>query len=186
MARDNNVRTPRKEKVWASEEEQSAPLIMVPNSIQVLRDLLAAYKLDVGALRTRGVTVMRIWGQLILGNATAESVAGIHSVVWGIAWVRSNVANNPAGDSNIPDPAKTGALDAQWIQRGKLITQSTVGTDAFRIGDNWNGVNLDITQMRKQPTVDHDLVLIGKTQSAGGGVFAPTLYLSLHTMLALP
>jgi len=44
-------------------------------------------------------------------------------------------------------------------------------------------MRLDITQMRKQPTADHQLVLIVRHQGNSGS--APALWFELNTMLAL-
>jgi len=180
------ARTPRKEKVWATENEQAAAIILTPNTIQNVRNLLSAFDIDLGVNRSTGVTAMRIIGKFILGNGSSESVARVSCAIWGIAWVRSAVSTLSAGDASIPDPAKTGVRDTEWIQRGNLFTTTTAGVEGYRVGDNHNAIELDITQQRKQPTVDHKLMLIIKTQNTGGGTSAPLLWLWTSVMCALP
>ena len=187
VTRNIQVRTPRKEKVWASTNGEIVPIQLVASQNQVVLDILAPWFADMGTLLTRGVTAMRIVGQLAAFNNALESVARNHSFFWGIAWLQDRLVTLPAGDSAIPNPARDGVRDIEWIQRGVLIYR-TSGTLAVRFGNSQNDsfANLDITQQRKQPTAAHRLALVCKHQSDGGGVSDPALLVNLQVMLALP
>ena len=110
----------------------------------------------------QGVTCMRIVGSLSAGNAASASVSSNGEIFWGIAWVPDIVASAADGDTQIPDPANLGARDVPWIQRGCLRGTSVASTltrfSAQGQAEGWT--KLDITQMRKQPAVGYELVLI--------------------------
>ena len=180
------VNTPRKEKVWASTNGEIVPVTLTLNQNQVVLDMLAPYFADLGTLLTRGVTAMRIIGQLTAANLATESAVRNHSFFWGIAWMQDRLVTLPAGDASIPNPARDGVRDIEWIQRGVLIYQSANAVLRMSVNQNQGFVNLDITQMRKQPTVAHRLVLVCKHQSDGGGTSSPALLVNLQVMLALP
>ena len=186
------VRTPRKEKVWAT--RNSGPVasdIVVPNAVilngvEIQADLLSAYKTDLGVNTLQKVTVMRIIGSIGLGNLVTESVSRNHALAWGIAWVSAAITGAPANDAQIPIPSDGGDRQAEWLQRGKLFLRSTALLPlVVQAGETTSRMDVDITQMRKQPTVNHQLVLITKHQSDGGGISAPSILFNFHTMLAL-
>jgi len=179
-------RTPRKDKSWASLNGEVVPITLAPNLNQVVQDLLSVYTTDMGLAALRNVTSMRIIGTLDAFNLATESVARQHSFFWGIVWLQSRIVTQPAGDASIPDPAADGLRDVEWLQRGHLLYRSTVGLLASGSQQERSSVHLDITQMRKQPTPEHQLALVCKHQSDGGGVSAPALLVNVQTMLALP
>lgn len=184
------VRTPRRRKVWASERSTDAGQLVAFNANpQVLIDLLVNLKTDLGLSRPpSGVTVMRIIGTLQPGNSSACTINEINALSWGIAWVSNIIANAPAGTGQIPNSVEVGLREAQWLQRGTIFYRTNNGTNlpasaTGRMLDSGT-LQLDITQMRKQPTADAELVLIVTHQGNTGS--APALWFELNTMLALP
>jgi len=180
------IKTPRKQKVWASTNGEVVPITLVAQQNQVVLDLLAPWFADLGTLLTRGVTAMRIIGTLDSFNLVADDIARNHSFFWGIAWVQDRLVGLAAGDASIPNPARDGVRDIEWIQRGMLLYRSSPALVVFGSRQHRAFVELDITQMRTQPTTAHRLTLIVKHQSDGGGVSAPALLVNIQTMLALP
>ena len=182
-------RTPRRQKVWTSEKSTDAgQLVAFAANPQVLIDLLTNLKTDLGTGRPpSGSTVMRIVGTLQPGNSSACTINEINALSWGIAWVSNAIANATVGDGQIPDPDEAGLREAQWLQRGKLFYRTNNGTNlpasaTGRMLDSGT-MRVDITQMRKQPTADSELVLIVRHQGNAGS--APSLWFELNTMLAL-
>jgi len=187
MTTQNRPRTPKKEKAWASTNGEVVPITLVAQQNQVVVDVLAPWLADFGTLLTRGMTAMRILGTLTAFNLLAESANRNHSFAWGIAWLQDRLVTLPAGDASIPNPARDGVRDIEWINRGFLLYRSSPGAVQFGAGNQIDSrVSLDITQMRKQPTSAHRLALICKHQSDGGGVSAPALLVNIQVMLALP
>lgn len=191
MARSNRtiVRTPRRAKVWAREGSTDVGNSLLINQIDVFADLLANYKTDMDTNRPpAGVTVMRIVGTLQPGNSSAATTNFMVAFHWGIAWVANSIAQASVGDAQIPDPAELGMREAQWLQRGTIFYRTNNNTNlaASVTGRQLaqSGHELDITQMRKQPTPDHELVLIVRT--TGDAAAAPVLWFDINTMLALP
>lgn len=184
----SGVRTPRKEKVWATQTVESTPADLEPDIPEIVIDLLSFYKADVGVSSLQRVTVMRIIGSLFLGNGTAQAASGNESWHWGIAWVPRNVSDAGPGDGQIPDPAEQGAREVPWIQKGVLRGLSIGGAVAQYAGLQQLGahVHFDITQMRKQPAADHVLVLVGNHGSDAAGIHDPKVWLDFNIMLALP
>ena len=182
------MRTPRKEKVWATQTVQVTPADLADGLPEIVIDLLSFYKLDVGVSSLQRVTAMRIIGSLFLGNGTSQVGSGNSSWHWGIAWVPRNVSDASAGDGQIPDPAEQGAREVQWMHKGVLRGLSIEGAQAQYAGLQQLGahVNFDITQMRKQPAADHVLVLIGHAADDSAGVNDPKVWLDFNVMLALP
>lgn len=181
------TRTPRRRKVWAHQTNlQSAGEQLSAGNVEIAVDLLDSFKTDRGVNNVEGVTVMRIVGKLFLGNAATATNSDFGFVPWGIAWVSDTIASQGAGHVSIPNPNEPGTREAQWIQRGVIGGQSVVGAAevyAF-LGQNGAMADLDITQMRKQPSVDSQLVLI--TENGFSANEDATLHWSLSTMLALP
>jgi len=187
MVMRNVVRTPRKEKVWAVTRSLDTPNItLTTGGVEVASDLLASLKTDMGITRPPRSTVMRIFGTIDganLASATASSQVIVH---YGIAWVRSDVANAGFNDAQIPDPGEPGLIQVPWIHRGTVFGQSVAGVNPpwiFAQGNPRGSATIDVTQMRKQPTQDYELVLITRTSSIAAT--DPALYLNLSVMLAL-
>ena len=185
-------RTPRQEKVWATANSGAGGDLVVsatltPNGIQVTENLLLEYQNELGVSALQRPTAIRIIGDLHLGQKIADDTFRNHTVAWGIAWVRSSVASAPPNDVQIPDPNSVGVRETEWIQRGRLYYRNlaTLSERPFNPDSPTSNITLDITQMRKQPTVSHDLVLIVRHQSDGGGISAPGLLYQFHTMLGL-
>ncbi len=156
---------------------------------QVIVNLLANLKVNLGLTRPPpGITAMRIVGTLHPGNLSSASTNVLNSVGWGIAWVRSAVAALPVNDGGIPDPLGVGVRETQWLQTGYLLyrTNNATTLPASTTGRmlDQGTMSLDITQMRKQPTADHELVLITHHEGISGS--DPAIWFDLHTMLALP
>ena len=185
-------RIPRKDKVWATRNSGASDDLVVPNVVQlngleIQADLLSAFKTDVGVNTLQKVTCMRIVGSIGLGNLVTESVSRNSALAWGIAWVTASITGAAINDPQIPDPNAGGDRQAEWLQRGKLFLRTTAGLPlVVQAGETTSRMSVDITQMRKQPTVNHQLVLITRHQSDGGGISAPSLLFNFHTMLALP
>ena len=182
-------RTPRRRKIWTSEKSTDAgQLIAFGSSPQVLIDLLVNLKTDLGTARPpSGCTAMRIVGTLQPGNSSACTINEVNALSWGIQWVPNNVLLAPPADGQIPDPDEAGLREGQWLQKGKLFYRTNNGTNlpasaTGRMLDQGT-MHLDITQMRKQPTADSELVLIVRHQGNAGS--APSLWFELNTMLAL-
>ena len=186
----NQPRTPRRRKVWARERSPvSTGDILVVGALQVVQDLLANLKANLGITRPPpGITAMRIIGSIHPGNQSTSSGNAINSLTWGIGWVRSGVAGLGINDPGIPDPLAVGVREHEWLQTQQLFYRTNSGTDlpatvTGRMLDQ-GSMQLDITQMRKQPTADHELVLITHHEGLAGS--DPAVWFDLHTMLALP
>ena len=186
--RFTGVRTPRKEKVWATQTVGTTPAALTAALPEIVIDLLSFFKLDVGVSSLQRVTVMRMIGSLFLGNGVAQENIGNCAWHWGITWVPRNVSDATAGDGQIPDPAEQGARETQWIQRGVLRGIATAAAIAVyaSAGQLGSHMHFDITQMRKQPAADHVLVLIGHHDFGAAGVVDPKVWLDFNIMLALP
>ena len=177
-------RTPRRQKVWAYKRDGGK--FLSTNTIEVVIDLLEDYKSDLGVSFLQGLTVMRVNGTIALINSAGASAVDPWEFIWGIAWVRNVIATAGVGDAQIPDPGELGTRETEWLQRGLLRGTSTIGALTRYADQNQllSFIKLDITQMRKQPTVDHQLVLIARN-TAATTVSAGIDY-DLQTMLALP
>ena len=175
---------PRKQKVWGHEFTTVQTLSTA--GVEIAQDLLEGYKADMGITRVSGVTCMRIVGSLSIGNLASASTSNPFRVVWGITWVRQAIAIAAAGTGTIPDPIEIGMRETPWIQRGTLRMTGVAGalTLGSGKGDLEAFVRLDITQMRKQPTPDYELVLV--VNNGGGATDDAFLDLDLATMIALP
>ena len=177
------ARVPRKAKVWATRFTEE---IECDQNQEVYVDLLSEFRTDVGISALTGVTAMRIVGNMSLGNHSTASTSSPGLLGWGIAWVSSAIAGLSSGDATIPDPIVGGVREAEWLSRGVLRGTNTASSKVLfsAQGQNESFVNLDIKQMRKQPSPDHRLVLITNNGfSATQDVFLNVL---LHTMIALP
>jgi len=184
--RFTGIRTPKKEKIWAQDEDGIVGQILTANQMQAPRDILLAWKAAVGVNFMRAATAMRIVGTLVGGNGVTDDAVRNHMLVWGFAWLENNIANEAAGSANIPDPNNDGTREANWLQTGTLSFRSVATTLSWATDQLLGSIRLDIKQMRKQPTVSHELCLVIRTLSDGGGVSAPTIRVNLKTMLALP
>lgn len=182
------VRTPRRRKVWAREGTTDTGQLVTFNTIEPLIDLLTNLKTDLGVSRPPpGSTVMRIVGTLHPGNSASCTVNVNNELSWGIAWVPNQVALAAAGDAQIPDPSENGLREVTWLQKGTLFYQTTSGINipasvTGRMLDQGT-MRVDITQMRKQPTADSELMLIIRHRGPAGS--APNIWFDLNTMLAL-
>jgi len=162
------TRTPRQKNIWLG-VTGGVQYPANPTST-VVAEILDQGMQTIGVNRLQGVTVKRIVADLWLSQFTAAAASPANAFVqWGITWVPDNIANAGPGDAQIPEPMAFGLREAPWIQQGLLqgIEYSTsvqVGRILERVETSF--VRLDITQMRKQPTIDHRLVLITDGPSA--------------------
>lgn len=183
---NQRLRTPRKQKVWIGRNSIVANAITVR---AITAELLSAGLTDIGINRVAGVTVMRILGYVQLVNWTAGAVTPAYSSVrMGIAWVPQAIAGAGLDDAQIPVPLNNGLREIRWIQQFELggletVAPHVVQTPLLPVEESI--VDLDITQMSKQPTPDHRLCLI---QAGPQAVEADTTAIDfkLQTMLALP
>lgn len=180
------TRTPRKEKIWIGRNS----IVGNPITVRAITaDLLSAGLTDFGITRIQGLTVMRIIGYVQLVNWTAGAVTPAYAGVrLGIAWVPAAIANAGLDDAQIPVPLNNGLREIRWIQQFDLggletVAPHVVNTPLEPI--EHSRIELDITQMSKQPTADHMLCLI---QSGPGTVEADTTAIDfkLQIMVALP
>ena len=182
--RQNFARTPRKEKVWASDLVTDT---IVASTEGVAGDLIGNYKSSVGLTFNQRVTCMRIVGHLRLFHQSNATSAVNAKVRWGIAWLPSAIASASDGDAQIPEPGNA-IRQAEWLQRGVLFGQefeATPPAGSTLLPIDTAFLKLDITQQRKQPTVDHELVLVWDCLSS---VESSTIGIEYegHVMLALP
>lgn len=193
VTRNVRIRTPRKTKTWTQSTTRNTftDSTLYP---RVERDLLAEYKSDRGINFVERLTVMRIIADLRPYNNTETNTFFNLIMHYGIAWVPQNVVSASDGDAQIPDPVNPGTREIPWIHRGHLAWGTATGVDmwahSFGSGAAGNLVmaHLDITQQRKQPTNDHQLVLITRVQDENSpvGQFTNTLVWHADIMLALP
>ena len=186
----NVARTPRRRKIWAYEKSlMSTGFILQVGAKQVVANLLATLMADLSLTRPPvGITCMRIFGAIHPGNQLTASTNLLSGLGWGIAWVRNSVAVAGAGDPAIPDPLEQGVREVEWLQKGYLLYRTNNATalpasTTARMLDQGT-MTLDITQMRKQPTADHQLVFITHHEGITGS--DPAVWFNFNTMLALP
>ena len=180
------IRSPRRKKIWVDSISLQDDDPVVSGSF-VLHNLLTDALTDLGINLMQGVTVMRIVGHVGLMNTAAASIGTDWSAGLGFAWVRKAIADATAGDSEIPNPHSTGVRSLPWIQRATLHGLSIPGAASKYGAIGREGTSLwkfDITQMRKQPTPDSQLVLLGNSNALGSN--APAYYYNIATLLALP
>ena len=185
--RRNFARTPRKDKVWANIHDFDTGHPFSNAGVTMLQDILQAYKGDVAVATMQRATVMRIIGRLDLGNGPAATSDGaLVACHWGIAWVTDQITQAAPLDAQIPDPANAGTQEAQWIQRGVLYGRVAAGVNTTYEARGQRGATayLDVSQMRKAPTADYQLVLIVRGSSVAGTDM--TMWINTSTMLALP
>ena len=132
---------------------------------------------------------MRIVGRLRLFESADATTPVNAKVRWGIAWLPAAIVGQADGDSSIPDPGSA-LREALWIQTGTLLgleydSETNLGTGATLAPIETALIDLDITQMRKQPTLEHELALVWKCLSS---VESGTVGLEYEgkVMLALP
>lgn len=184
------VVTPRRRKAWATSTNGSTATSFTAGQSQIAASLLASLATDLGVSNFNGLTVMRIVGNISLVTTAGASTFTPWSLFWGITWVSLAIANASSGDAQIPDPDAGGADEARWIQRGVLrglaLDDGALGADMLLSanGQHESYTNLDITQMRKQPTADSRLVMIVKPLAVSGQ--GPGAMMNFHTMVALP
>jgi len=173
------ARTPRKDKSWAY--ERSSFPITGGTSFKI--DLLAQYKSDLGLTQLRNVTAMRIIGDIQLEELAAASTQAYVRVYVGIAWIEDRV------DITMLEPWMPGTREAEWIQLGTIEGLETNGPVSQRPADarppeacRWN---VDIHQMRKQPTPNHNLLVVFKTSGLEETATLAIRY-NVGVMLALP
>ena len=173
-------RTPRKDKNWAYIHETR--LISATNFDSI--DLLAAYKTDLGITATRNLTCMRIIGRVQLTLETTAASAAYVKVRLGFLW------QDPNTSTVNMEPWEPGVREPEWIQLGQIEGLESgiaplVGRPATATPEENNQWNVDIRQMRKQPTPTHELRLVywtnGLQETATLG-----LNIRLGMMLALP
>ena len=174
------VRTPKKDKNWAFIHETR--LISATNTDSI--DLLAAYKADMGITRTHNLTCMRIIGRVQLTQESSAASAAYVKVRVGFLW------QDPQTATVNLEPWEPGVREREWIQLGQVEGLESgiaplAGRPATASPEENSQWNVDITQMRKQPTPTHELRLIyttnGLQETATLG-----LHLRLGMFLALP
>jgi len=174
------TRTPRKAKDWAFTHETR--LITAINFDSV--DLLSQYRTDLGLLATRELTAMRIIGRVQLTQEAIAASAAYVKVRLGFAWLPST-----ADIANL-EPWEPGVREAEWIQLGQVEGIESgiaplAGRPAIAAPEANSQWDIDIQQMRKQPTPQHELRLVywtnGLQETATLG-----LHLRLGVFLALP
>ena len=181
------VRTPRKQKVWIGTD--TTDLISSAGTRGVAGDLLATGMTAAGLNVLAGPTFMRFVGRIRLKAALAASSPGVVQIGWGIAWVPQDILNAGDGDAQIPEPHVDSLRQIQWIQQGELEGVERDSSDfidsTFLEPIELSNKELDIRQMRKQPTYDHRLVLIWRSE---GAAEANTVSINLQgqVLLALP
>lgn len=176
------VRTPRKDKIWATDRISRS---VSADNIYVMGDLMTNYKVQRGIFVEERPTFMRLVGHCYVDATSGDADTTDYGyATWGLAWVPSIVRNAGDGDAQIPDP--TNALrEAPWIHRDSFVWQfgTTDGHGRFPRGPRV-GYTLDIRQMRKPPAAEYDLVIILNvigSHPAGGTSFTWVT----HTMLAV-
>jgi len=163
------TRTPRQKNIWLG-VTGGIQFPANPTS-NVVAEILDQGMATIGVNRLQGVTVKRIIADIWLSEFTAVAAGGANAFVqWGIAWVPQAVASAGPGDAQIPEPMAFGLRETEWLQQG-LLQGKENDTGAAEVGKILLPVEtahtrLDITQMRKQPTIDHRLVLITDGPSA--------------------
>lgn len=151
-------------------------------------DLLEVYRTEMGISNTDRVTAMRIIGRLELLDLGTSTAIDYFAYQVGIAWVSGPVATASAGSTNIPQPLNSGVRETQWLWQGNLmgLSANTTGQILPAAGTNarqdW-ALDFDITQMRKQPTQDSKLVLIGNGSVSGSADIGLIGY--FNTLIAL-
>ena len=179
MTTNNRVRTPRKEKSWAF----TNTALTLSLSDQGGIDLLDAYKIDLGIDQLRNVTSMRIVGRVALRELSNAATPAYVTLGLGIAWINVNILTLA---NSIPWSA--GTRDHEWLQLGHIEGAESASAINERPAEApgeaafWD---IDIRQMRKQPTPQHKLMFV---YSANGLQESGTLKISVRTavMLALP
>jgi len=173
------MRTPRKTKTWAYENFLH-PITATNNGGLSLLD---QYESSVGIDRTQRVTAMRIVGEISLVEILAASTRAYVHVDLGIAWMPDDTAFvNRA-------PWEPGVREAEWMQLGHVAglegTSPIAGHTVDSRPEEAARWQLDITQMRKQPSPGHKLFL---AYASDGTQETGTLGLRVRTavMLALP
>ena len=173
-------RTPRKDKNWAYVHETR--LITAINFDSI--DLLSPYKTDLGITATRNLTCMRVIGRVQLTQEAMATSAAYVKVRLGFLWQDPNTST-----ANM-EPWEPGVREAEWLQLGQVEGLESgiaplAGRPATASPEENSQWNLDIQQMRKQPTPTHELRLVywtnGLQETATLG-----LHLRLGIMLALP
>ena len=173
------TRTPRKAKEWAYIDETR--LLLAANNDTI--DLLAAYKTDLGVLQTRNLTIMRIIGRIQLQEFGDPVSSSYVSLRLGFLWLNVNVT------SLNQVPWEPGTRETEWIQLGGVegsegATAQPERPASARPPENcqWD---VDITQMRKQPTPQHTLRLVYSTNGLQEATILG-LHIRLGMFLALP
>ena len=173
------TKTPRKDKSWAY--ERSSFPITGGTSFKI--DLLAQYKNDLGLTQLRNVTSMRIIGEFIAEELAAASTQAYFKCFIGIAWIEDRV------DITTLEPWMPGTREAEWLQLGTIEGLETNGPVSNRPLDarppeacRWA---VDIQQMRKQPTPNHQLLAVFKTNGLEETATVAIRY-NLGVMIALP
>jgi len=173
-------RTPRKTKDWAFVHQTH--IITATNSGSV--DLLGPYKTSLGLLATRGLTCMRIIGRIQLTQEAIAASAAYVKVRLGFVW------KNPTTPAVNLEPWEPGIREIEWIQLGQVEGLESgiaplAGRPAAAEPDENAQWDVDIMQMRSQPTPNHELELVYWTNGLQENG-ALGLYLRLGMFLALP
>ena len=181
------VRTPRKEKVWIG--TNTSDVISSSGTRGVAGDLLSTGLTSAGLNTMASPTFMRFVGVIRLKALAAASSAGVVQINWGIAWVPQDILNAGDGDAQIPEPNVNNLRQIPWIQQGELEgTERVTGDfiDSLYLDPiELSSKELDIRQMRKQPTYDHRLALIWRSEGAAEANTV-TINLQGQVLLALP
>lgn len=180
------ARTPRRSKLWC----QYTSFVDITAGTPGLIDLLAPTMTNLGLNVASGLTHMRTVGKIALVAGTTPNVSGtvVEKVRLGLLWVTPNISSTSVGDTNIPEPREHGTWDARWIHQTSLTAleaapNNIVFSPLQPIERSY--AELDVTQMRKQPTANSRLCLAwdgGSTYTAD----AVNLEVELSVLIALP
>ena len=180
------VRTPRREKLWAVTNSFTTIPTVTPT---VFLEPLDTTFVKMGITTLAGLTFIRAFGRLTLIYLADAATPNWSWVRIGLIWVREEVVNAGDGDAQLPELLEDGVRQAEWIQQweiGGIEQNQNIGTfaplDGARHG--YGTVEFDVTQMRKQPTVNHRLCLIADTT---GGYETGTVgvHIQMSCMVAL-
>lgn len=183
------VRTPRRRKVWL--QRRTFIDISTPASPSVIDEPLAPGLTAMGIESLGGLTLMRCFGRLTLiagGDATTPAWDWFRV---GLIWVTDEIANSGASATRAPEPLQDGVRQDRFIQQWELgAVESNLGLTGIPLNgsaqrNGYESVEFDFTQMAKQPTVNHRMILMG----TGGTLWeAGTVDLDIQMsfMVALP
>lgn len=186
MASTRRNTTPRRQKVWArSAIGKTWTNLTSGNTLSV--DVLGPYQADMGVAKTASVTimrqVMRFWWTI---GDNHDAALTRWDFTGAFAWLsRGETSSEPA----IPVPSAQGLRETPWTHRWDQLFHASneAGELANKTRGNPNYF-ADVSQMRKQPTPDHEFHFVGIAFSANPSLTGQEVTLRgvVDTLLALP